>query len=137
MRSCTTWLCSMLRISADGTRLALLARNTPVPGTRWTPARSLASSERGTASFDSAARSSSRPLRQVVKITHSTAPRVSGIQPPLGTLVRLPATKAHVGHQQQAEDGHDTPQSASSTASRRRTRPRMVVTTIVPTTAAP
>ena len=29
-----------------------------------------------------------------MKIRHSTAPSVSGIQPPLGTLVRLPATNA-------------------------------------------
>ena len=82
----------MLRIRADGTRCELLARNTPVPGTRCTPVTSLPISLRGTAIFASAARSSSRPLRQVVNIRHRAAPSVSGIQPPLGTLVRLPAT---------------------------------------------
>ena len=87
------------------------------------------------ASLASAARSSSRPLRQVVKITHSTAPRVSGIQPPLGTLVMLPATKTP-SHQQQAEQGHDR-HSGQSHCVAATNAPRMVVMNIVPTTAAP
>ena len=107
-----------------------------MPGTRCTPATSFGSSVRGTASFASAARSSSRPLRQVVKIRHRIAPSVSGIQPPVGTLVMLPATNAR-------STISSRPNSAATchfgqfhcVAATK--APRMVVTTMVPTTAAP
>jgi len=85
-----------------GHQIALLARNTPVPGTRCTPATSFANSLRGTASFPSAARSSSRPLRQVVNIRHSAAP-ASAESIPGGHFGQVAGDKRAVGHQHQAE----------------------------------
>ena len=82
MRSCATWLCSRLRSSAVGTYFGSLARNTAVPGTRGTPSSSFGSCVSGTATARSAARSSRRPLRQIMNTLNSTIASVSGTQAP-------------------------------------------------------
>src|SRR5689334_9217911 len=126
----------MLRMSADGTSPASLARNTAVPGTRCTPAMSFASSLLGTASFASAERSSILPLRQVQNTTNRTAPSVSGIQPPRLIFVMFPTTNTasmtNIGTNTAATATFDQFHWVLAT-----NPPSIVVISIVPTTAAP
>src|SRR6266480_5346505 len=75
-------------------------------------------------------------LHDALPIRHSAAPSVSGIHPPVGTLVRLPATNAlsatSIRPNRPAACHFGQFHCVAATNA-----PRMVVTTMVPTTAAP
>ncbi len=77
-----------------------------------------------------------RPLRHVQKMMNSTALSASGIQPPVGSLVRLPATNtqsmATIGTNTAATARRDQFHCVLATNA-----PRMLVISMVPTTAAP
>ena len=120
-------LCSMLRIRAEGTRSRIACEEYAGARERGiAPAIIFANSLRGTAIFASAARSSSRPLRQVRNTKNNTALKRER-NPAAGRHLGHVAGHEHAVHRQehQAEQQDHSPLRASATGWRRRTSPGM------------
>ncbi|MNT14811.1 hypothetical protein D3C72_1498310 [compost metagenome] len=92
-RSCSTRLCFRLCSSDTGTDSVLPVRNTAVPSTRCGGCAS-SPAIKGSSGMPSSrlrARSSLRPLYQVISMKKAMLPSSSGNQPPSATLSRLAA----------------------------------------------
>jgi len=136
IRSCATWLCSMLRNNALGTNCASLARNTAVPGTRCTVARMRGSSAIGTAKLRSAVRSRRRPLRQVMNTLNITIASSSGTHAPSANFARL-ASRYTRSTMNSVPNTSAICQVRQPHWERASSAPSSVVMPIVPATAAP